>query len=564
MAQLHWTTSLPDWEERIVKGKSLIPFKPFFQEEAKKALDVFKSLRIIDAPGSPTFGEACEEWVFEFVAAIFGSYDNKSARRLIREFMLLISKKNSKSTIAAGIMITALVRNWRMSAELTILAPTIEIANNSYKPARDMVLAHPVLSKKLHIQDNIRQINHRITKAFLKVVAADSDTVGGKKSSFVFIDELWLFGKRVHADAMLREAIGGLVSRPEGFIIWSSTQSDEPPAGVFKAKLDYFRNVRDGIINDPKSLPVLYEFPKEMVEEKAYLIPKNFRITNPNIGKSVSKEWIEEELLKEQQGDNINMFLAKHLNIEIGMNLRNDRWPGADLWLNKQNIDRTITLQELLKRCEVVTIGIDGGGLDDLLGLCVMGREKVTRKWLMWVRAWCHPIVFNKRKDIAPALKDFIKDGDLILCKSPTQDLTEVGDICVEVRSSGLLPKVNGIGVDRLGLPGLMDELIGRGFDISENEGTITAIQQGGFLNPAIMGMERKLNDGTLIHAGQPIMVFCVGNAKIELKGSARAVTKQVSGKAKIDPLVAAFDAGMLMARNPSAERVPEYQMVFV
>ena len=34
---------------------------------------MFKSLRIVDAPGSPTFGEACEPWVFDFVAAIFGA-----------------------------------------------------------------------------------------------------------------------------------------------------------------------------------------------------------------------------------------------------------------------------------------------------------------------------------------------------------------------------------------------------------------------------------------------------------------------------------------------------------
>lgn len=557
-----WSTACPDWEKRIVAKKSLIPFKAFFEEEARKALEVFKSLRIIDAPGSPTFGDACEEWVFDFVAAIFGCYDHKHARRLIREFMLLISKKNSKSTIAAGIMITALVRNWRLSAELMILAPTLEVANNSYKPAADMVRAHPVLSKNLHIQDNLKQINHRTTKAFLKVVAADSDTVGGKKSAFVFVDELWLFGKRAHADAMLREAIGGLVSRPEGFVIWSSTQSDEPPAGVFKAKLDYFRNVRDGIIDDQKSLPVLYEFPKKMIVDKAYLESKNFYITNPNIGRSVSQEWLEEELLKEQQGDNINTFLAKHLNVEIGMALRNDRWPGADLWLN--NVDKTISLDSLIKTCDVLTIGIDGGGLDDLLGLAVIGREKTTRKWKAWVRAWCHPPVMKKRKDISPALNDFIKQGDLVLCKDGVQDLQEVGDICVKIRSSGLLPKEGGIGVDQLGLPGLIDELVARDFDIAENGGTIVAVKQGGFLNPAIVSMERKLNDGTLVHAGQPIMVFCVGNAKIELKGSARAVTKQVSGKAKIDPLVALFNAGMLMSRNPQAERVPQYQMVFV
>jgi phage terminase large subunit-like protein len=549
-----WSTACKDWEARIRDRRSLVPFKPLFPDEASEALEVFKSLRIVDAPGSPTFGEACAQWVFDFVEAIFGAYDAESGKQLITEFFLLISKKNSKSTIAAGIMVTALIRNWRMSEELLILAPTIEVAQNSFKPAAAMVRADPELDASaegfLHVQDHLRTITHLKTKAALKVVAADTDTVSGKKAGKVLIDELWVFGKRPNADAMLREATGGLVSRPEGFVISLSTQSDDAPAGVFKAKLDYFRNVRDGLIEDKKSLGVMYEFPPDVVEAEGYLEPANFYMTNPNIGRSVSDEWIEDELRKVANDDGPRItFLSKHLNVEIGLALRNNAWPGARYWEGAAD-DTLKDFTAFLERCEVVTVGGDGGGLDDLFGGVFIGRDKVTRDWLLWGHAWCQPDVLERRKDIAPRLKDFDKAGDLTICDHPTQDLEEFADMIEMARDAGLLPAENAIGLDAAGITSFVDELSGRGFVAGTQ---IVAVQQGYRLNGAVLGMERKLKDGTLWHAGQPMMAWVVGNAKVEHRGNAVLITKQMAGRAKIDPFIAALNAAMLMSRNPEA-----------
>ena len=512
------------------------------------ALEVFKALRIVDAPGSPTFGESCDQWVFDIVASVFGAYDAESGRRLITEWFILVPKKNSKSTIAAGIMMTALVLNWRQSAEFSILAPTIEIANNSFAPARDMCSERvdDELAALMHAQTHVKTITHRESNASLKVLAADNNTVGGKKGVGTLIDELWLFGKMPNAENMLREATGGLASRPEGFTIYLTTQSDDPPAGVFKQKLQYARDVRDGVVVDPRFVPIIYEFPAEMVAAREYLDPANFAMVNPNIGYSVDREFLERglQMAKNDGEESLRGWVAKHLNVEIGLALRSDRWAGADFW--ESCGVQTVTLDYLLEWSEVIDMGADGGGLDDLLGLCAIGRHKVTRKWLIWCRAWAHPSVLERRKSEAARLQGFAKDGDLVLVKQIGDDVIEVAEIVARVEASGLLDK---IGCDPAGLGSILDAMVEAGVP----QDKIVGISQGWRLGGAIKTLERKLAEGGVEHAVQPLMNWCVGNARVEPKGNAILITKQASGSAKIDPLMAAFNAVSLMALNPSA-----------
>ncbi len=549
---MRWTTACPDWESRILERRSLIPFDPLFPDEAEAALAVFRELHVVDVAGCPKVGEICRQWIIDFAAHVFGSYDPEVGRRLISEFLLLVSKKNSKSSTAAAIMLTALIRNWRESAEFLILSPTIEIANNSFFPARDMVRKDAELSDLFHVQEHYRTITHRITNATLKVVAADNETVGGKKATGVLIDELWLFGKRPNAENMLREATGGLASRPEGFVIYLTTQSDEPPAGVFRQKLQYARGVRDGRIQDKRFLPVLYEFPEAMAKAKAYRERSNFYVTNPNLGASVDEEFLSRELTKADEAGEESLcgFYAKHLNVEIGLALRSDRWAGADYW-QRQGKAPGLTLDKLIARSDVVACGIDGGGLDDLLGLAFVGRDRDTHEWLLWTHAWAHPSVLERRKTEAERFSDFASDCDLTLVETIGDDVEEVASLIKHVHDSGLLDK---IGVDQHGLGGILDAL----WNVGIPEDMVVGISQGWKLMSAIKTTERRLAEGGLIHGDQRMMAWVVGNMKVEPKGNAIAITKQAAGSAKIDPGMAMFNAVQLMSLNPAPKRVTE------
>lgn len=547
---MEWSTACPDWADRLLTGKTIIP-PPIFPEQGEHALAIFKALKIVDAPGSPTFGESCAEWVFDLVRCIFGAYDAESGRRLIVEFFVLIPKKNSKSTIAAGIMMTALILNWRQSAEFSVLAPTVEVANNAYAPARDMVQKDEDLDDLMHVQSHVKTITHRESNATLKVLAADQNTVGGKKSVGTLVDELHLFGKISSAENMFREALGGRASRPEGFVIWLSTQSDEPPAGVFRQKLEYARKVRDGEIIDPGFVPIIFEHPPEMVASGDALKLENMRLVNPNIGFSVDEAFLEREYkIAEQAGpESFRGFMAKHANVEIGMNLRSDRWAGADFWA-RQAVP-VFDLHELIERSEIVDVGIDGGGLDDLLGFAAVGRCSKTRQWLTWSHAWAHPSVLERRKDIAPRLRDFAKAGDLTLVTRIGDDVDGVAQFVAAIEDAGKLDKV---GCDPMGLGGIADALLEAGIP----EEKVVGISQGWKMTGAIKTAERKLAEGVMVHPGQALMAWCVGNARIEPRGNGVIITKQASGTAKIDPLLAVLNAVTLMALNPETQVVPE------
>lgn len=549
-----WRTACPDWAARLMAGESLVPDLPLFAAERDKALRIFDRLRLPDVIGQPPMAEAAGPWIRDIVAALFGSYDAEVNRRMIQEIFLLVPKKNGKSSYAAAIMVTAMIVNRRPNAEFLLIAPTMEIAGISYKQAEGIIKADPELLKLFHLREHLKTIVHRASGAELKIKAADTDVITGSKSTGILIDETHVFAKKSNAADIFVEIRGALAARPDGFLIQITTQSKTPPSGVFKAELEIARDVRDGALSLPR-LPVLYELPDDVAQGDGWKNPAVWPRVNPNLGRSVDIQFLQNALVTaERTGkDALALLASQHFNVEIGMALRADRWIGAEYWLAATSPD-LVELDDLLARSEVAVVGIDGGGLDDLMGLAVLGRDRETQDWLLWAHAWAHPEVYERRKEIIPLLEGFEAAGELTRCERPTQDVVEAAQLVARVRDAGLLPEAAGVGLDPQGVAALVDALAER--DITGDQ--VVGVPQGYRISAAIWGTERKLADGTLKHGGQDLMAWAVGNAKVEQRGNAVLITKQAAGKAKIDPLMAAFNAVALMSRNPQARVAPE------
>ena len=128
-------------------------------------------------------------------------------------------------------------------------------------------------------------------------------------------------------------------------------------------------------------------------------------------------------------------------------------------------------------------------------------------------------------------------------------DISEIVDL-IERLHPGKLAEKWAIGVDPIGVGQIIDALAERQLDEK-----IFGVPQGYKLNAAIKTAERKLVDGTLLHAGQALMAWAVSNAKVEQRGNAVMITKAASGTAKIDPLMATFNAVALMQLNPDGQQ---------
>src|SRR3546814_17508300 len=99
----------------------------------------------------------------------------------------------------------------------------------------------------------------------------------------------------------------------------------------------------------------LFRSPPARAQDGGWKDPKYWGLVNPNLGASVDEAFLADEMTKaEREGAaNMALFASQHFNVEVGIGLRTDRWPGAEFW--EQGEVPEFTLAELLDRSEAVS-----------------------------------------------------------------------------------------------------------------------------------------------------------------------------------------------------------------
>ena len=540
----------PDWWERIQAGQTPMPAVPLNEKRAAKALAFFNRLRLPDVAGNPPLSKACGDWFRDILCALLASEDPITKRRLVWELLCMVPKKNSKTTYVAALGLTALYMEETTGCQMLLVAPSQNISERCFGQAQGMIRLDSRLDAVFKVQDHLKRITRHKTGTKLDVKSFDTTIVTGEIPILTIIDELHELGKKSKAAAVMQQIRGGGITMQGGQVLMITTQSDEVPAGIWKTELAKARAIRDGKGgSSPILLPVLYEFPHELQRDKHYWSdPRHWAPILPNLGRSIDPVRLADDY---ENNGKINLeaetiWVSQHLNIEIGTGLKTDAWAGAEFWADAE--DATITLEHIFEVCEVIVVSLDGGGLDDLYGANVLGRERETRDWLSWSKAWCHEGVLERRQSIASRLKDFEQVGELTIVKMAGEDIADIVELIADVKQRGLLAAV---AVDPAGLGEMVEALAE--IDVTvENKLLVGAPQGYGMMN-AIKTAERKTQNKTLRHAPSALMDWCVGNVKIEPMATAIRATKQNAGDAKIDPWAALMNGVWMMSRNPEA-----------
>lgn len=550
----------PDWWEKIQAGRTPMADVPLNEAKASKALAFFNRLRLPDVPENPPLSEACGDWFRDILVAFLASEDPDTKQRLVWELLCMVPKKNSKTTYVAALGLTALFMEEAPNRQMLLVAPSQNISERCFEQAQGMIRLDQRLNAIFKVQDHLKCITRRKTGTKLDVKTFDTKIVVGEIPILTIIDELHELGKKAKAAAVMQQIRGGGITKQGGQVLMITTQSDERPDGIWANELGKARLIRDGQGgSNPILLPVLYEFPPDLQRDQDYWRnPKNWAPILPNLGRSIDPQRLSADYENngKANAEAEQIWASQHLNIEIGVGLAGN-WRGADFW--EGAADPTLTLESLLARSEVVTIGADGGGLDDLLAIAVIGRDRVSRHWLSWCHGFADPKVLDRRKAIAQTLLGFEKEGCLTIGDGPARHARFV-EIVRQVVASKLLPPKDAAGVDPNNAAAVFEALAEGGIAPEQ----IKRLLQGPALAPAMYGLELKLDDGTFWHADQGLMDWVMGNAKVEPKGNHLMITKAISGRAKIDPLIALFNAVIPLSWNPEAKATPKYQMLFV
>jgi len=258
----------------------------------------------------------------KLVANLMG-WRRANGTRLYRRCYFSVARKNAKTQIAAALGLDLLVMDDESGPEIYIAAKDRDQSGICFQAAADMVYASEELSDLLRVVPYAKEIRNPANDGKLKALSSEGKGKHGFNPSTVIIDEFHVWGS---AEQELYDALtsGSVARRQPLFIIITTAGLDEHT--LCGREYEYACRVRDGLVQDPTYLPLIYELPKDADWTDEDL----WHLANPTLGEIVTLEALREECAKAKNVPS-EQTKFRRLNLNQWVNNR-DIWIPLTKW----------------------------------------------------------------------------------------------------------------------------------------------------------------------------------------------------------------------------------------
>lgn len=485
-----------------------------------------------DEDGRATWAPiALEPWQSWYLTTLFGWVHQETGRRRFRVALLLVPRKNAKSTIAAVIVLYMLTADGESGAECYSAATTRDQAKVVAEIAWEMAKRSPAFCEYFGVRvgaATTRTLTVQATASKFAPLSADANTLDALNVSLAVIDELHAHPTRAVWD-VLDTATG---ARPQPLLL-ATTTAGVSIGGICYEKMTYLHRILDSAIVDEQFFGTNYTIDEGDDWRSVAALQK----ANPNYGVSVSEEDLARKVQEAQHSPAaVNNFLTKHCNVWVHGEAT---WAPMEAW--RAAADSSLTVAA----CAAAPcwIGVDLAEVRDIAAVVLVFKRSET-SFAVFGRYYL-PAATIAKSPIA-ALSGWVRDGRLIETDGDQADFARIeADIVTLCRTY----RVQQVCFDRA-LSAQMGQQLTR--LLGGRPEVLTVNQNVEVMNPAMQTVERLILAGQLAHDGDPMLTWMFSNVVVQRNYRDELFPMKSGGKDsphKIDGAVALFTViGQVMA----------------
>jgi phage terminase large subunit-like protein len=498
------------------------------QRAAGRALDFVRALRHTKGQYAGSLFRL-QPWQAEVVAAILGTL-RADGRRTYRTAYLEVPRKNGKTELAAAIALYLLLCDNEPGAEVYSAAADREQASLVFAAARQMVATAPALLKRCKIIDSQKRIIVPATNSVYRAISAEAYSKHGFNASAVIYDELHAAPNRDLWD-VLATSMG---ARTQPLMLAITTAGYDRNSICWELH-SYAERVREGSVTDPSFYGRIYGAPADA----DWSLPETWRACNPNLGVSVSEDFLASECARAQAVPAYqNTFRRLYLN---QWTTQDERWLDMAAWDASAGVPDVASLSG--RECYA---GLDLASTTDVAALVLVFPPRddgapydvLTRFWIPGdsLRARC-------QRDRVP-YDEWARLGLVTVTEGNVIDYRAIRE---EIVRLGQQYDIREIAFDRWGAAQVSVELAGEGF-------TMVAFGQGfASMSAPTKELLKLVLSRRLWHGGNPVLRWMADNLRVRQDPAGNLKPDKERSTEKIDGMVALIMALDRASRNAAA-----------